>query len=90
MYTYYFSIICIGTEDNFNRLDDLFYISTQGIPYDFGSVMHYGAYAFAVDRSRATIEPIGNTISLSSLGQRSGFSDNDLAHVHNQYCGGGN
>ena len=81
--------ICIGFENNFDRLDEVFYVSTQGIPYDLGSVMHYNAYGFAVDRRIPTIRPIDSTVPLSALGQRSGFSNRDIAHVHNQYCGGG-
>lgn len=58
----------------------------QGIPYDYGSVMHYSAYAFAVDRRTPTITPIDSSVSLSALGQRGGFSSSDITHARLLYC----
>jgi hypothetical protein len=37
-----------GTENNFNKYDANT-ITNFGVPYDYGSVMHYGAYAFSVN-----------------------------------------
>jgi len=37
-------------------------------PYDYGSIMHYGAFAFAVDTTKPTIiapQPIGQRVALS-------------------------
>lgn len=53
--------------------------------YDFGSIMHYSAYAFAIDRSKPTIIPKDSSIPLSSLGQRNGLSAGDLAAVAFMY-----
>jgi hypothetical protein len=49
--------------------------------YDYGSVMHYPAYAFAIDRSKPTIiAPQGITI-----GQRRGLSSGDIRTVNTIY-----
>ena len=47
-------------------------------PYDYESIMHYGRFAFAQDRSRPTItvnSPFGGPIR---IGQRDGLSRNDI------------
>ncbi|MBW4660078.1 MAG: hypothetical protein KME15_15490 [Drouetiella hepatica Uher 2000/2452] len=51
--------------------------------YDYESIMHYGAYAFAIDESKPTIiapEPWTNRI-----GQREGLSKGDIAAVRSLY-----
>jgi hypothetical protein len=61
-----------GTENNFVKLPEG-QIDLLGTSYDYGSVLHYGAYAFAVDPSVPTIIPhdpdaqIGQRITLSKL-----------------------
>lgn len=45
------------------------------MPYDYRSVMHYEAYAFAIDRDVMTIEPKQRGIT---LGQRKRLSDIDV------------
>jgi hypothetical protein len=48
-------------------------ITLLGTSYDYGSVMHYGAYGFAIDPSVPTIIPhdpdavIGQRVTLSQL-----------------------
>jgi astacin len=84
-----FSIVYVlftGTENNFEITPDTF-VTTQGIPYDLGSVMHYGAFAFSRNR-QPTIEPVNPNVALNSLGQRNGFSSSDIDHVNTLYCGG--
>ena len=66
-----------GREHNFNQHisdgDDLG-------AYDFGSIMHYGAYAFSKN-DLPTIE----AKSGASFGQRNGLSTGDIAAVHSMY-----
>ena len=80
-------VTCIehaGMESNFEVTSTSF-VTTQGIPYDIMSVMHYSAYAFSRN-GRPTIEPVDRSIPLSALGQRRGFSPSDLEHVNTLYC----
>ena len=44
-----------GTENNFNKYDTST-ITNFGVSYDYGSVMHYSAYAFSKNGG-ITIEP---------------------------------
>ena len=62
-------------------------MTTQGVPYDTRSIMHYGAFAFSRNRE-PTIEPVNTRISLNELGQRDGFTNSDIQHVNTLYCGG--
>ena len=67
-----------GKEHNFNQHvqdgDDVG-------PYDYGSIMHYSAFAFALDQSKPTIiTPNGEPI-----GQRVALSDGDVAAVKAVY-----
>lgn len=45
--------------------------------YDFGSIMHYPAGAFAIDPSKPTIK----TVNGQSIGQRTGLSKGDIASL---------
>ena len=76
----------LGTESNFEVVSTAF-ATTQAIAYDFGSLMHYDAYAFTRN-GRPTIEPLDSSVSLQSLGQREVLSDGDLHHVSTLYCNG--
>ena len=60
---------------NFNRTYEHLQDSRNS-PYDYKSIMHYGSYAFAKDRSRKTIEVIQNTTA--TIGQRKGLSELDI------------
>ncbi|WP_137939789.1 M12 family metallopeptidase [Chitinivorax sp. B] len=53
--------------------------------YDFRSIMHYGAWAFAINRSIPTIRPVDPNIPLSQLGQRNGLTNGDTASVKHFY-----
>ncbi len=48
--------------------------------YDFGSIMHYGRFAFSRN-GQPTIEPIGG----QAIGQRNGLSPGDIAAVRAMY-----
>lgn len=56
----------------------------QGLPYDTGSVMHYGATAFGTPYGTKTI--ISKTGA--TLGQRNGPSKSDIEGINKLYCGG--
>ncbi|XP_013421714.1 meprin A subunit alpha-like [Lingula anatina] len=58
----------------------------QFTPYDYGSLMHYGAYSFAADRSKPTIIPKKAGVT---IGQRIRLSDYDIQEIRTLYsCGG--
>ncbi|KAG7153502.1 Zinc metalloproteinase nas-13-like 2 [Homarus americanus] len=58
-------------------------IQSLGVEYDLGSVMHYGPYAFARDRTRPTIIPRKTGVE---IGQRRGFSEVDICEDNNDHC----
>lgn len=76
-----------GFESNFDILSTVF-VTTQGVPYDYSSIMHYGAYAFSIN-NQPTIVPIQPGVTVNSIGQRTELSPNDLAHVSALYCSDG-
>jgi len=47
--------------------------------YDYGSIMHYGAFAFAKDSSKPTI------VAPQTIGQRTALSAGDIAAVRSMY-----
>ncbi|XP_057291615.1 zinc metalloproteinase nas-4-like [Hydractinia symbiolongicarpus] len=49
-------------------------------PYDYGSMMHYGAKAFG--NGKTTIR----TLNSASIGQRNGFSQIDIKQINLMYC----
>lgn len=55
-------------------------------PYDFDSVMHYGAYDFS-DAGGVVLEPRDASVPLERLGQRCGPSALDLASIRATYPG---
>ena len=71
-----------GTELQFKKCDAC---GDQGLKYDIGSVMHYHATAFALNRSEPTIIPKNGFIG--SIGQRNGMSDLDIKGKLVQYIG---
>ena len=72
-----FPNILPGREHNFNQHivdgDDIEY-------YDFGSIMHYGRFAFTAN-GLPTIEPIGG----QTIGQRNGMSLGDITAIRSLY-----
>ncbi|MFE1437180.1 Dot/Icm T4SS effector Zinc-dependent metalloprotease LegP [Streptomyces sp. NPDC058739] len=54
-------------------------------PYDFGSIMHYPATAFAIDPNQPTIVPRAPLPPGVTMGQRSGLSQGDIDGVHMMY-----
>lgn len=51
------------------------------LPYDYGSVMHYGAYDFSSNGL-----PTIRTRQPASIGQRYGLSAMDWRHLQRAYC----
>nr|XP_011415611.1 astacin-like [Crassostrea gigas] len=51
-------------------------------PYDYGSVMHYSAYAFAIDRRKVTIETLQPGVT---IGQRVRLSEIDAKEIQIRY-----
>jgi len=54
----------------------------NGVPYNYGSIMHYSGYAFAIDRSKYTIEPKHDGII---IGQREGLTLYDIKEIQLLY-----
>lgn len=52
-------------------------VDRQNTPYDYGSVMHYGAYAFSTN-DLPTIEPLQPNVE---IGQRINMSTLDIEKV---------
>lgn len=77
-------IIATGYSHNFYKQRNA---DTQGVPYDFDSVMHYSATAFAKPGTK-TIVPRDPNIDLASLGQRSHLSTWDMLQINIRYCPG--
>lgn len=73
------SISLLVARSNFNKIISY----TYGLPYDYNSVMHYGAHDFSKD-GYATIVPRQS----AHIGQRGGLSTIDWQHVRKAYCGG--
>ncbi|XP_063428785.1 hatching enzyme 1.2-like [Mytilus trossulus] len=61
-------------------------MTTFGEPYDFGSIMHYGPYSFAIDKSIPTIIPKHSPGAI--MGQRLALSREDVDKIQKLYnCG---
>nr|D5FM37.1 RecName: Full=Zinc metalloproteinase nas-36; AltName: Full=Nematode astacin 36; Flags: Precursor [Haemonchus contortus]ACZ64272.1 astacin metalloprotease [Haemonchus contortus] len=60
-------------------------IDTLGLPYDLGSVMHYGSTAFSVDQSSKTLIT-RDPLYQSTIGQRETLSFLDIETINKAYC----
>ena len=74
-------ILSSGYESNFKKLE-VTYLNTQGMGYDFNSVMHYGMFAFAADPTKPTINA---NVAGSDTGERASASENDIAEINMLY-----
>ncbi|RZF42636.1 hypothetical protein LSTR_LSTR001431 [Laodelphax striatellus] len=65
---------------NFNRYSDS-KVTDLGVSYDYGSIMHYGAYAFSKNEKR-TITTVEKDVK---IGQRKGLSKKDKLKLNKMY-----
>ncbi|XP_068449912.1 hatching enzyme 1.2-like [Clinocottus analis] len=73
----HFENIQEGQERNFGRLET----NNLNVPYDYGSVMHYGPKDFSKN-SLDTIVPLDSS---AQIGQRDGMSENDILKINKLY-----
>uniref|UniRef100_UPI0037E9B6E1 meprin A subunit beta n=1 Tax=Semicossyphus pulcher TaxID=241346 RepID=UPI0037E9B6E1 len=71
-----------GKEHNFKTRDDTV-SSALGVPYDYGSVMHYSKTSFNIGSEPTIITKIPKYMDV--IGQRMGFSASDLAKLNQLY-----
>ena len=79
-----FTNIRAGMEGNFAKSTTAY----TAMPYDYSSIMQYGAFGFAVDHSKPVIKPINckpNCPPLSALGARTGFTLLDQRQAADMY-----
>ena len=62
--------------------------SSQGLPYDFSSIMHFLHNAFSRNPHKSTIVPHSGAIPKTLLGYSAKGSDLDFLHLNILYCGG--
>ena len=80
-----FAAVYIGFEEKFwiqNRS------TSQGLPYDFSSVMHFRHRAFSRSRCKSTVVPHNRTVPITILGRSATGSGLDFLHLTLLYCGG--
>ncbi|KAM6921202.1 meprin A subunit beta-like [Xenentodon cancila] len=71
-----------GKLHNFKTYDDTV-SSTLGIPYDYGSVMHYSKTSFSIDSEPTIVTKIPQFMDV--IGQRMSFSASDLTKLNRLY-----
>lgn len=76
-------MVSAGFSGNFQMVDSE-EISTQGLSYDYDSIMHYDAYAFSFNEE-PTLRPLDSMVALNRLGQRAGLSESDKEHIRLLY-----
>lgn len=73
-----FNVPPSGKEHNFKTRDDT-ESSALNVPYDYGSVMHYSKTSFNIGSKPTIVTKIPEFMDV--IGQRMGFSANDLAKL---------
>lgn len=67
----------------FRRRRRVSYICNAGLPYDYGSIMHYPMVGFSKSRTQPIIFPI---VPCARVGQRKRMSPSDVARVNRLYA----
>ena len=62
--------------------------TSQGLPYDFSSIMHFQHNAFSRGHNKSTVVPHNSTISKTILGSSNEGTNMDFLHINLLYCGG--
>ncbi|KAI6235558.1 Astacin-like metalloendopeptidase [Aphelenchoides besseyi] len=60
-------------------------INKVALPYDFGSIMHYGSFQYSVDNNYKTITTKDPRYQ-HTIGQRHSLSFLDVKHINSFYC----
>lgn len=71
-----------GKEHNFKTYNDTV-SSALGVPYDYGSVMHYSKTSFNIGSEPTIVTKIPHFMDV--IGQRMGFSASDLTKLNRLY-----
>ena len=76
-----------GKEHNFNKMDYT-QIDSRGVEYDYNSIMHYGAFSFALNHTRPTMVAKKKSLfnNRITMGQRSRLSPLDIEQANRMYC----
>ena len=86
MHEWSFCFISTGSKHNF-EINQL--ASTQGLPYDYKSIMHYPCTAYVrKDRGSFSIIPVNSSIPPRLLGSSIEPTEYDFLHINLVYCGG--
>ena len=62
--------------------------TSQGLPYDFSSIMHFRHDAFSRALNESTVVTRNHTIPKTILGGSTDATDLDFLHINLLYCGG--
>ena len=81
----YFCIVLVGFGEKFCTQNKSI---SQGLPYDFRSIMHFRHNAFSRGRYKSTLIPHNRSVSKSILGSSATATDLDFLHLNLLYCGG--
>ena len=79
------AIALAGFEENFWIGNST---TSQGLPYDFSSIMHFRHNAFSCDNHKSTVVPHSPRIPKTFLGNSATATDLDFLHLNILYCRG--
>lgn len=81
----YFEHILTEAQDNYKKRPQNM-VDLVGEPYDYYSIMHYGAYDFSIDPSSLpTLWPLDEEIDAKEMGQRSYITELDKSKLSKLY-----